>query len=102
MTDVCGRALGCGARAARRQQVRLRCLGRAPNEPCLGRFLSLALPDMRYLGNKTRLLAFISDFLDEIGLVGGRALDAFAGTVAVGRYLRTHRTRRDRLRSHDL
>lgn len=65
-------------------------MGRVPNEPCLGRCLSSALPHTRHLGSKTRLLAFISGCLDEIGLVGGRALGAFAGTVTAGRDLRTH------------
>jgi adenine-specific DNA-methyltransferase len=43
---------------------------------------------VRYIGNKTRLLSFIGDCLDELKLTDGRALDAFAGTVSVGAYLR--------------
>lgn len=43
---------------------------------------------MRYIGNKTNLLGFIGAFLDEAGLTGGRALDAFSGTAAVGSYLK--------------
>lgn len=44
---------------------------------------------MRYIGNKSKLLGFIGDALDEIGLEGGRALDAFAGTATVGSYLKS-------------
>jgi adenine-specific DNA-methyltransferase len=43
---------------------------------------------MRYLGNKTRLLAFIGSVLDDNGIRGGRAFDAFAGTASVGRFLK--------------
>ena len=39
---------------------------------------------MRYIGNKTKLLSFIGDFLEDLGLSEGRALDAFAGTASVG------------------
>lgn len=44
---------------------------------------------MRYIGNKTKLLAFIGEFLDELELHEGRALDAFAGTASVGSYLKS-------------
>ncbi|HEX5438294.1 MAG TPA: DNA adenine methylase [Gemmatimonadaceae bacterium] len=44
---------------------------------------------MRYIGNKTKLLPFIGDVLAETGITAGRALDAFAGTCAVGRYLKS-------------
>lgn len=43
---------------------------------------------MRYIGNKTKLLTFIGDFLDEMNIREGRALDAFAGTASVGSYLK--------------
>ncbi|MGH7632597.1 MAG: DNA adenine methylase [Gemmatimonadaceae bacterium] len=43
---------------------------------------------MRYLGNKTRLLAFIGSVLDENAIRGGRAFDAFAGTASVSRFLK--------------
>lgn len=43
---------------------------------------------MRYIGNKTKLLPFIGDFLTRRRIRGGRALDAFAGTAAVGSFLR--------------
>ena len=43
---------------------------------------------MRYIGNKTKLLSFIGSFLDEMNIRHGRALDAFAGTAAVGSYLK--------------
>lgn len=43
---------------------------------------------MRYIGNKTKLLSFISSYLDELDLYGGRALDAFTGTTAVARLLK--------------
>lgn len=44
---------------------------------------------MRYIGNKTKLLRFIGSFLAETGISGGRALDAFAGTAAVGSFLKS-------------
>ena len=43
---------------------------------------------MRYIGNKTKLLAFIGDLLGAKHITGGRALDAFAGTSAVGSFLK--------------
>jgi adenine-specific DNA-methyltransferase len=43
---------------------------------------------LRYIGNKTRLLGFISDVLDAEHVRRGRALDAFAGTASVGRFLK--------------
>lgn len=43
---------------------------------------------MRYIGNKTKLLSFIGEFLDENGITSGRALDAFAGTASVGSFLK--------------
>ena len=43
---------------------------------------------MRYIGNKTRLLDFITDAIDELGIAPGTAHDAFAGTSAVGRALK--------------
>jgi len=43
---------------------------------------------MRYIGNKTKLLSFIGDFLDEMDIRKGRVLDAFAGTASVGSYLK--------------
>ena len=44
---------------------------------------------MRYIGNKNKLLPFIGAFLDDMGIETGRALDAFAGTATVGRYLKS-------------
>ena len=43
---------------------------------------------MRYIGNKTRLLGFITSALDRLGIPSGSAHDAFAGTSAVGRALK--------------
>ena len=43
---------------------------------------------MRYLGNKTRLLDFIGQVLDDNAIRGGRAFDAFAGTASVSRFLK--------------
>jgi adenine-specific DNA-methyltransferase len=43
---------------------------------------------MRYIGNKTRLLGFITAALDRLGIPSGIAHDAFAGTSAVGRALK--------------
>lgn len=48
---------------------------------------SLFLP-MRYIGNKTKLLPFIGELLDRYEIRAGRALDAFAGTAAVGAFLK--------------
>ena len=43
---------------------------------------------MRYIGNKTRLLGFITAAIDRLGIPRGTAHDAFAGTSAVGRALK--------------
>jgi len=43
---------------------------------------------VRYIGNKTRLLSFITDTLRRRKIAPGRALDAFAGTAAVGSHLK--------------
>lgn len=43
---------------------------------------------MRYIGNKTRLLGFLSDVLSHVGIAPGRAHDAFAGTASVARSLK--------------
>ena len=43
---------------------------------------------MRYIGNKTKLLDFIGSALDEKRIANGKALDAFAGTAIVGRFLK--------------
>ena len=43
---------------------------------------------MRYIGNKSKLLNFITDFLDDLELDEGRAFDAFSGTATVGRFLK--------------
>ncbi|MGQ0715534.1 MAG: DNA adenine methylase [Gemmatimonadaceae bacterium] len=43
---------------------------------------------MRYIGNKTRLLGFITGAIDRLGITPGTAHDAFAGTSAVGRALK--------------
>ncbi|HWZ57723.1 MAG TPA: DNA adenine methylase [Gemmatimonadaceae bacterium] len=44
---------------------------------------------MRYIGNKTKLLPFIRNFLRGRRIARGRALDAFAGTAAVGSHLKS-------------
>ena len=43
---------------------------------------------MRYIGNKTKLLPFIGDLLGARRVPRGRSLDAFAGTAAVGSFLK--------------
>jgi adenine-specific DNA-methyltransferase len=43
---------------------------------------------VRYIGNKTKLLGFIGEFLDDKGIRPVRAFDAFSGTAAVGRFLK--------------
>lgn len=43
---------------------------------------------MRYIGNKTKLLGFIGELLDDKRLRPVRAFDAFSGTAAVGRFLK--------------
>jgi adenine-specific DNA-methyltransferase len=43
---------------------------------------------VRYLGNKTRLLPFITGAIARLGIRPGRAHDAFAGTASVGRALK--------------
>ena len=43
---------------------------------------------MRYIGNKTRLLGFITSAVDRLGIPCGTVHDAFAGTSAVGRALK--------------
>src|SRR5688500_11082735 len=44
--------------------------------------------DVRYIGNKTKLLEFIGSALDEKRIASGRAMDAFAGTATVARFLK--------------
>jgi len=44
---------------------------------------------VRYIGNKTKLLGFLSDVLSKVGIAPGRAHDAFAGTASVGRSLKS-------------
>ena len=43
---------------------------------------------MRYIGNKTKLLAFLTTKIRQLGIERGVAHDAFAGTAAVGRALK--------------
>ena len=43
---------------------------------------------MRYIGNKTRLLGFITSAMNRLGIPSGTVHDAFAGTSAVGRALK--------------
>jgi adenine-specific DNA-methyltransferase len=45
---------------------------------------------VRYIGNKTRLLGFITDTLRRLGLEPGRAVDPFTGTASVARALKRH------------
>ncbi|MBI4410314.1 MAG: DNA adenine methylase, partial [Gemmatimonadetes bacterium] len=46
---------------------------------------------MRYLGNKTRLLAFIGEVLRHRGIRAGTAVDPFSGTASVARALKRRR-----------
>ncbi|MDP2481439.1 MAG: DNA adenine methylase [Candidatus Palauibacterales bacterium] len=43
---------------------------------------------MRFLGNKTRLLPFLLDSVEALGIEPGVACDPFAGTASVGRALK--------------
>ena len=43
---------------------------------------------MRYIGNKTKLLSFLTEKIRLLGIEPGVAHDAFAGTAAVGRALK--------------
>ena len=43
---------------------------------------------MRYIGNKTKLVPFLLETLDGLGLSPGLACDPFAGTASVGRALK--------------
>jgi adenine-specific DNA-methyltransferase len=44
---------------------------------------------MRYIGNKTKLLPFLKAAIARLGITPGVAHDAFAGTAAVGRALKS-------------
>jgi adenine-specific DNA-methyltransferase len=44
---------------------------------------------MRYIGNKTKLLPFLTAAIERLDIVPGVAHDAFAGTAAVGRALKS-------------
>ena len=44
---------------------------------------------MRYIGNKTKLLPFLTSAIARLGIPSGVAHDAFAGTAAVGRALKS-------------
>ena len=43
---------------------------------------------MRYIGNKTRLLPFLLDGMDTLGVTGTVACDPFSGTASVGRAMK--------------
>ena len=43
---------------------------------------------MRYIGNKTRLLPFLLDGMDALGVTGSTACDPFSGTASVGRAMK--------------
>jgi len=43
---------------------------------------------LRYIGNKTRLLPFLLDGMDTLGVTGTVACDPFSGTASVGRALK--------------
>lgn len=45
---------------------------------------------MRYIGNKSKLIPFIRQALDQLGIEGKTACDPFAGTAAVARFLKNH------------
>jgi adenine-specific DNA-methyltransferase len=45
---------------------------------------------VRYIGNKSKLIPFISGALKELGIAPGTACDPFAGTAAVARFLKGH------------
>ncbi|UCF18557.1 MAG: DNA adenine methylase [Gemmatimonadota bacterium] len=44
---------------------------------------------MRYIGNKRKLIPFIRQGLEELGISGTTACDPFAGTASVARFLKT-------------
>lgn len=44
---------------------------------------------MRYIGNKTRLVPFLLETIEALGLSPGLACDPFAGTASVGRALKS-------------
>ncbi|MEK6255474.1 MAG: DNA adenine methylase, partial [Gemmatimonadales bacterium] len=43
---------------------------------------------VRYIGNKTKLVPFLLETIDELDLAPGVACDPFAGTASVGRALK--------------
>ena len=43
---------------------------------------------VRYIGNKTKLVPFLLETVDHLGLPPGVACDPFAGTASVGRALK--------------
>lgn len=45
---------------------------------------------MRYIGNKNKLIPFIREALERLGIDGRSACDPFAGTAAVARFLKNH------------
>ena len=45
---------------------------------------------MRYIGNKSKLIPFIRQALEQLGIEGKSACDPFAGTAAVARFLKNH------------
>jgi adenine-specific DNA-methyltransferase len=45
---------------------------------------------VRYIGNKSKLIPFIRQSLEQLGIEGKAACDPFAGTAAVARYLKNH------------
>src|SRR5688572_33232594 len=59
---------------------------------CSSEGTSAAIPQpaaaMRYIGNKTKLLSFLTEKIRQLGIEPGVAHDAFSGTAAVGRALK--------------
>ncbi len=45
---------------------------------------------MRYIGNKRKLIPFIREGLERLGIAGRSACDPFAGTASVARFLKSH------------
>jgi adenine-specific DNA methylase len=45
---------------------------------------------VRYIGNKRKLIPFIRQSIDELGIAGATACDPFAGTASVARFLKSY------------
>ncbi len=76
---------------ARQGRGQPRCLGRSIQPLALAAAtLEVVASHVRYIGNKRKLIPFIREGLQRLGIEGRTACDPFAGTASVARFLKGH------------